>query len=209
MLFHRKFVSLTFEGRGGLLTLMLIGHAAKPGWLLGDRETVELLLRREGCSDAAGVLDELLQRGWLDEEEGELWLHDADDWQRKPSDHPEAVKRRVRAHRARKRGETPGNAPETAETQDRQTDRQTGEDAPAGTGNGLPPEFQTNDLYKLYRVLAHEEPDARRRKWMDDLTVQLGEGEMGRKAVAEMMRQWPGTGDLLGWTSAKLRGGQA
>jgi hypothetical protein len=39
LLFHRKFVPLSWSGRAAWLTLMLIGNNTHPRWKLGDRDT--------------------------------------------------------------------------------------------------------------------------------------------------------------------------
>jgi hypothetical protein len=217
---HPKWMALSPVGRGAWITLMTIAHG-QPGskrWTLFPRPHVEALLRREGFSDPSPVVDELLSAGLVDERRGVLAMHDASDHQRFLSDTPERRTERSRRSKAKAKeavrtAGTAGNGRErdgAAGNGDRQTDIQTGQDspAPAKAGNGLDPDLQTNDLYKLYRALKGGAPSRKDQRWMDDLTVQEGEGEAGRRAVAEMMRQWPGTGDLLGWTSAKLRGGR-
>jgi hypothetical protein len=193
---------------------MTLGHGQPKGLRgkLGKPPHVQTLLRREGFQGrlALEVMAELVTAKLLDIDldDGTVSLHDAPYWQ-------ERVKNAQRQQRWR--DEHPG--PTTAVTpplravtgnETGERDRQTGEDhAGATAGNGLAPKPQSNDLYKLFRALTDEVPDRRHLKWMDDLTVQEGEDAVGRKAVADVMRQWkPEKGDLLGWTSAKLRGGR-
>lgn len=124
---HRKWIGLPPIERGAWISLMTIAHSGEPRWRLGDRETVEKLLQREGFADPGGVLDRLIAARLVDETGEMLAMHDAADWQRKPSDAPDAVTTRVREHRRRKREApdvTPGNAVQRERTP---TDRQTGQ----------------------------------------------------------------------------------
>lgn len=79
------------------------------------------------------------------------------------------------------------------------------------TSQPLPVDAEsTTNLYRLYRLMTETPPDERRRRWMDDLTVQAGSGDEGRSQVASLMRRWwtegkPAGKDLLGWTSHQLR----
>lgn len=219
---HPKWTSLSPEGRGAWITLMTIGHG-QPGrmrWTLGPYLHVMELLRREGFGDPARVMVELAARRLIDvTHNGVVSMHDASKHQKFPSDLAHRRTERSTRSKAKARDEaarTGGAAGNGGERQEaagndyRQTDRTDKTDrTDSPGGNGVPPDLLTNDPYKLYRALTHEAPDKRHQKWMDDLTVEEGEGDAGRKTVAHVMKQWPGTGDLLGWTSAKLRGGRS
>lgn len=198
---HRKWLALGPIERGAWISLMLIGHTGEPRWQLGDRETVILLLRRDGFEDPGPVLDRLLAVQVLDEFDGLIGIHDADDWQRKPSDAPEAVKKRVQKHRA-PRGDTTGNAEQRGETptgQDRQTEEEEEEEA----APPHPPPMKLGNLYEAYADLTRKECDPRMRAWIDDLVAEVG----GREVVGRAMYAdpHPRRGNLLGRVTHVLR----
>lgn len=120
---HAKWLDLDPVARGGWITLMLIAHSQEPRWRLGQRPTVEKLLRREGFDAPGAVIDALLQVALVDDRDGELWVHDADQWQRKPSDDPEATRERQRRSRATRKADDASHAVSRPVTPtDRQTD---------------------------------------------------------------------------------------
>lgn len=130
---HGKWLSLDDHGKAAWLSLMLIGSTGTPRWCVGDRATAVELLRREGIRTPGKALDALISALLVDvDDHGALWMHDAEQWQRKPSDEPDRVLERVQRHRAAKRDGgsgppvTPRNAPSRPVTHtDRHTDRHT------------------------------------------------------------------------------------
>lgn len=106
---HPKFLKLSMAHRGAWLTLMLYASSTEPdAWRFRNREHAALLLNQHGVPDPESSVSALIEAGLFNElAGGALEVHDHADWQRYPSDTPEARAERKRRSRAR-----PGTSPE-------------------------------------------------------------------------------------------------
>jgi hypothetical protein len=101
----RRWIRLSMEERGAWISLAFFASSPEEPGALADRETAELLLRRDGATDPARLLDALLASGLVElvEEESAVAFTEAIDWtQRAPSDEPAATRERKRRERRRR-----------------------------------------------------------------------------------------------------------
>ena len=102
---NRKWIQLRPIERGAWITLLAIAAGNEPRGRFPDQETAVVLLERDGFTDAATAVATLIEERWIDvDQDGGLAMHDFDAWQlaiRKPSDHPDEIRKRVAQHRAK------------------------------------------------------------------------------------------------------------
>jgi hypothetical protein len=120
---HRKFIRLTPELRGAWLTLALWAASGEPRGTLEDRGTVEELLRRDGFTDPAAMLDGLIGVGLLEDAGDRIALHDWWGWERYPSDLPDATRERKRRSRTNRSDVTTGHDSHESVTPTESTER--------------------------------------------------------------------------------------
>jgi hypothetical protein len=95
--------------RGALLTLWMTGSMKAREGYWRSREELEEELESEGCPKVKEVVDRLIELKWVDCTPEGCTAHDWLEWQaamKAPSNSPVAVRARVAAHRARKKGVT-------------------------------------------------------------------------------------------------------
>ena len=102
----RKWLAMSLEQRGAWITLMTIASNLQPRWRFESRDHAVLILRRDGALAPEKLVDDLINLRLFDEVTGEeVVVHDYQDWQRYPSDTPEARTERSRRSRSRHRGD--------------------------------------------------------------------------------------------------------
>lgn len=135
-----RFMALTMDQRGAWITLAHVASISSDAGILKDRQTAELLLRRDGAAAPAELLDGLLAAGMVTiGEDGAVDFPVGIDWtMRKPSDEPERVRERVQRHRDSKRGGdvTPPVTPGNDRGEERRGDKKRGSTARARANGG-------------------------------------------------------------------------
>lgn len=96
-----KWLALSLEERGAWITLMTIASALEPAWRFQSAEHAGMLLGREGADNAGALLDRLIEMRLFDlMDDDAVVVHDYSQWQKYPSDAPEATRERQRRSRA-------------------------------------------------------------------------------------------------------------
>jgi hypothetical protein len=143
------------EARGAWVTLATIACAAEPRGAFRDRAHAELLLSREGAENPAGLVRQLVDARLLDEDDEGLRFHDWTDWQRKPSDMPDAVAERVRRHRGKGASETPAGVtsavtPQKDGREESAKERSTPDGAPSGRASVVVDEETRAEILAMF-----------------------------------------------------------
>jgi hypothetical protein len=129
---HPKWLALTIEQRGAWITLICHASVQEPDrWRFRDATHAALLLRRDGVGEPEAMVNSLIEARWLDvTEDGRLEIHDHADWQRYPSNMPDATAERKRRSRSRgvtssHESVTSGAEPVTTRREERREDERT------------------------------------------------------------------------------------
>jgi hypothetical protein len=199
---------LSMEQRGAWISLGTVACALHPRGEFESREHAELLLRREGATDPAPLVEALIACHLLDElEDGRLVFHNWDRWQRKPSDMPEARTERSRRHREGRA--TPRNADATpAQRPIEQNRTEHNKEDKEDTTRRVAPLTSVPPASNLYGALHHVTGRACNRSdqtWVDDLVKMAGD----RGTVHRLMLEAPESKrsdnrSLLGWLKHQL-----
>jgi len=160
----RRWLMLGMVERGAWISLAII--ASTTGGSITDRDTAELLLRREGTVDPEAILDRLIAAGFVAVDSDRLTFPVGVDWiARPPSAEPERVNERVRRHRSTHKETTPAVTETTrneAVTTKGEERRKEEEEAPVTAPTIL------SNPFILYRDLTGVSLPVRAEAWLND-----------------------------------------